>query len=134
MTSLRHHLRDHRLLAMWLIAAALLMKVIVPAGFMPIVSANGITIELCSGFAPTKMVMAMPGMTHHQDKPAQGKDLPCAFSGLSTPSMAATDPLLLAIALAFILATVFRVMASARVSLPAFLRPPLRGPPVSLTS
>ena len=45
--------------------------------------------------------------------------------------LAATDPLILAIGLAFILATIFRVATIAIVRQAAHLRPPLRGPPLT---
>lgn len=130
MTSLRLLLLRHRAFAAWLVAAALLMKVLVPAGFMPVVSAGSITIELCSGYGPQKLTVAMPGMHHQQHKPDhQGKEMPCGFSGLSAPSLAATDPLLLGVAIAFIIATIFLIATPNAVRTPAFLRPPLRGPP-----
>lgn len=132
MAVLRHHLLRHRLLAAWLVAAALLMKVLVPAGYMASVSAGSITVEPCPGYHPPKMVVAMPGMTHHPDQKGQhGKaEMPCAFSGLSAPSLAGVDPLFLAVAIAFVVLTVFRI--AARIVLPgtpSYLRPPLRGPP-----
>lgn len=132
MTALRHHLLRHRLLAAWLIAAALLMKVLVPAGYMASVSAGSITIELCSGYGPQKMAVPMPGMTHHPDQKGEhGKaEMPCAFSGLSAPSLAGADPLLLAVAIAFVIVTVFRIaVRPALPNAPFYLRPPLRGPP-----
>lgn len=133
MAALRHHLLRNRLLVSWLLAAALLMKVLVPPGYMASVSAGSITIEMCSGSGPQKMVMAMPGMTHHpEEKGKHNKpEMPCAFSGLSAPSLAAADPLLLTLAIAFIIATVFRIGRTRPVTIPAFLRPPLRGPPAT---
>nr|WP_244647013.1 DUF2946 family protein [Sphingomonas sp. CFBP 8760] len=108
------------------------MKVFVPAGYMASVSAGSITIELCSGYGPQKMVVAMPGMMHHPgQKGEDGKaEMPCAFSGLSAPSLAGADPLLLAVAIAFVILTVFRIAARpASPGAPFYLRPPLRGPP-----
>ena len=132
MVTLRHHLLRHRLLAAWLVAAVLLMKVVVPVGYMASVSTGSITIELCSGYGPQKLVEAMPGMVHHPDNKRQhGKEMsPCAFSGLSAPSLAGADPLLLVIAIAFVLLTTFRmVKRPALPGAPSYLRPPLRGPP-----
>ena len=126
----RHLLSRHRLLATLILVAALSMKIAIPSGFM-LGSENGsITVEICSGYGPMKMTMVMPGVEHRQDKPDhQGKEMPCAFSGLVAPAMTAVDPILLAISIAFILAigTAFEVSPVTRV--PAFLRPPLRGPP-----
>lgn len=132
--ALRQFFRHHRLLAVWLILAALLMKMLVPTGYMASPSAGSITIELCSGFGPQKMVAAMPGMAHHQEAPEGGHgkaEQPCAFAGLSVPSLAATDPVILALAIAFIVAMAFRAVAARFVMAPAFLRPPLRGPPTA---
>jgi hypothetical protein len=127
---LRHVLLRHRTLAAWVLSLALLMKLLVPAGYMVGGSAGAITIELCSGYGPMKMTMTLPGTEQHQDKDEhQGKEMPCAFSGLATPSLAAVDPLLLALVIAFIVATIFRVATSSAVGAPAHLRPPLRGPP-----
>ncbi len=139
MAGLRRLFLDHRTLAAWLIVCALAMKILVPAGFMPVVSGGTVTIQICGGTAPsmptmmakaTMMAEAMPGMTHHQDKgDHQSREMPCAFSGLSAPSLAAVDPLLLAIAIAFIVAIGFRRTSTTPVAARAYLRPPLRGPP-----
>ncbi|WP_374945088.1 DUF2946 family protein [Sphingomonas sp.] len=130
MTGLRQYLLCHRALAASLVALALLMKVLVPTGYMLGTSTGSITVELCSGYGPAKMTM--PGMAHHGgDKSDHGKaEQPCAFSGLSAPSLAATDPILLALALAFIIATAFRAPTPVLVQARAFLRPPTTGPPV----
>lgn len=134
------------MLSAWVIALALLMKLLVPAGFMPVVSGGGITIEICAGTVPArtsiepgmaaKMAAAMPGMTHHQDQSDhqdgsehQGREMPCAFAGLTAPALAATDLPLLAAAIAFVVATGYRTTVPSVVRAAAFLRPPLRGPP-----
>lgn len=133
MTALRQHLMRRPVLAAWLVAFALLMKVLVPTGYMFGTSPTGsITIELCSGYGPVMVAAPVHGMAHHHGKhDHQGKEMPpCAFSGLSAPSLAGADPLVLAAAIAFIILTVFRI--AARYTLPdapSYLRPPLRGPP-----
>ncbi|WP_232090653.1 hypothetical protein [Sphingomonas sp. HMP9] len=118
------------------------MRILVPAGFMPVVSASGVMIEICVGTVqapigvtkamPTAMVPAMTihGMAHHSDKSDRSAaDMPCAFSGLTAPSMAAADPVLLAIAIAFITGIVFRLRTAASIAAHPYLTPPLRGPP-----
>ena len=131
MFGLRRFLFDHRLLTAGIIALAMFLKVLVPAGFMVGNQAGSITIEICTGYGPMKATMVIPGMAHHQDKPDhQGKEVPCAFSGLNAPSMTAADPVLLALAIAFIIATIFRAEIPIVARAPAFLRPPLRGPPL----
>lgn len=133
MTSLRHHILGRRRWAAALITLALLMKLLMPAGFMPSVSAGTITVELCTGTGPQTIVMAIPG-DHEQDKQdGHGKtESPCVFAGLGAPSLAAADPVLIAIAIAFIVATVFRLAAAPAVASFAHLRPPLRGPPATI--
>ncbi|WP_353464507.1 DUF2946 family protein [Sphingomonas faeni] len=134
MAALRRLLMDHRQLAAWVVACALVMKILVPAGFMPVVSGGGVTIEICGGKAPAQTVvapmMAMPGMAHHSGKSDhQEREMPCAFSGLTAPSLAAVDPVLLAIAIAFIVGLVRHVRIAVPIAAQAYLRPPLRGPP-----
>ena len=57
----------HRLSAAWLIALALLMKMLVPTGYMIGTATGSLTIELCPSYAPGKVAASMPGMSHHQD-------------------------------------------------------------------
>ncbi len=112
----------------------MMMKVLVPAGFMPTVDHGQIVISICSGTGPMTMVMAMPGMEH--GKPGENQhsksEQPCAFSGLSAPSLAAADPVLLAIAILFVMALALRPMVPSVVRQRPHLRPPLRGPPATL--
>lgn len=117
-------------------ACALAMKILVPAGFMPVVSGGRVTIEICGGTVPVQtvmapmMAMAMPGMAHHSGKSDhQEREMPCAFSGLTAPSLAAVDPVLLAIAIAFIVGLVRHVRTAVSIAAQPYLRPPLRGPP-----
>jgi hypothetical protein len=132
-TCLRRSLFAHRRWAAALLVLALLAKLLVPAGFMPSVAAGGITVELCSGYGVEKVAMALPGLAGHEKQPGQhGKaDSPCTFAGLTAPSLAGADPIILAVAIAFIVATVFRAEAVAAMRSAEHLRPPLRGPPAT---
>ncbi len=137
MTPLRRLLRYHPALTAWLVVVALVMKILVPGGFMPVVANGVLTIQLCAGAGPSTLATpqtthaAMPGMTHDPEKTQHaGREMPCAFSGLTTAGLAAADPVLLALAIAFVIATVFRVAPPVVARAPDFLRPPLRGPPV----
>src|SRR5690606_19622670 len=56
-------------------------------------------------------------------------EVPCAFSGLSTPGLAGADPALLVAAILFVMMTMMRAVARPSVVQPPRLRPPLRGPP-----
>ena len=130
------HLIAHRHLAVLICAAALLLKLLVPSGYMIGSDHGRMGIELCSGVASSSMAMAMPGI--HGDMPDHGKkdhgkaEVPCAFAGLSAASLGAIDPIQLAALLAFVLA-----MGLCSAVLPAsigrtYLRPPPRGPPATL--
>lgn len=133
MTALRRLFHIHPGIAVAIVALALAMKLLVPAGFMPTVSNGRIVVSICSGTGPMTMVVAMPGMAHHApaDTPRhdEGASAPCAYAGLMAPSLAAIDPLLLAIALFVAMALALRPVAPPLVAVPARVRPPLRGPP-----
>jgi hypothetical protein len=111
-----------RYFAVLFCAAALLLKLLVPTGYMISSEHGRITIELCSGVAPHATTMAMSGM--HGDMPDHGKsqdhgkaEMPCAFAGLSVATLGA-----IGLSPAVQPATVRR----------GYLRPPLRGPPAAL--
>jgi hypothetical protein len=123
-------------LAALIVAAALLMRVLVPAGYMATHTAGGFGIELCGGIAPASPAMAMPGMHHEDGGAAHDRSdehaqpaMPCAFTALAAPSLAAADPLILAIAPACVFAVAFRPKPRPTAALSLFLRPPLRAPP-----
>lgn len=131
MTALRRHFLRHRAFAGWIVAAALLMKLLVPAGYMPTVSGNSVIIQICSGYGPMTMAMPMPGKQDHGEDHQQSKaEMPCAFSGLSAPTLAAADPVLLALAILFVMVVGARFIVPLPAASPAHLRPPLRGPPL----
>lgn len=133
MGALRIFFGTHRRLAWLLVAMALAMKVVVPAGYMIGVQDKVLTVEICSeasGQHLTKQI-TIPHDGKGTDTPAQqGKaDGTCAFLSLSMAAWGGADFALLALALAFILLLGFVPVAPALRERPAYLRPPLRGPP-----
>ena len=83
------------------------------------------------------MTMDMPGM--NGDGPGHGKsqdhgkaEMPCAFSGLSAASLGAVDPIQLAALIAFVLGVGLLPAVLPAIIRRRYLRPPLRGPPLSL--
>jgi hypothetical protein len=67
-----------------LLVAALAVRALVPAGWMPgTTPAGAATLVLCTGTGP--MTVAMPGMHHGKaDDPAKpAPEHPCAFAGLA---------------------------------------------------
>ena len=118
-------------------AATLLLKLLVPTGYMIANDHGRFTITICSGIAPAAMTMDMPGM--HAETADHGKakdhgkaEMPCAFAGLSAAVLDPIDPIQLAALIAFVLAIGLTMAVLAAPSRPGFLRPPLRGPPVHL--
>ncbi|WP_426280349.1 DUF2946 family protein [Sphingomonas sp. NFX23] len=123
-----------RYFAVLVCAATLLLKLLVPAGYMIGTEHGRITIELCSGVAPRAVTMAMPEM--HGDMPDHGRsqdhgkaEMPCAFSGLSAASLGAIDPVQLVALIAFVMAIGLSPAIQPATVRRGHLRPPLRGPP-----
>lgn len=133
MGQLRHWIARHRSLAALAVCAALALRVLVPAGYM-IGSAPGqtITVQLCDGMTKATVEIALPGKTDNDGSSGhQAKEMPCAFAGLSAPGLTGADPALLADAVAAIVAGgVFTPAPLNLAGASAYLRPPLRGPPI----
>jgi hypothetical protein len=129
--ALRRCLLQDRLTALWLIALALAMKVLVPAGYMPAVSDGRMIVQLCSEGGPKTMVMNIAGLKQApgEDGHEVKADMPCAFSGLSAPLLGSIPPALTAGAILVILALGLRPLAAPAAAATPHLRPPLRGPP-----
>ena len=126
-----------------LIGAAILVRALVPAGWMPAHTADGFAIELCAGLTPggdprdvraarDLLTTALTGAAQqgggHDDHPDPGDPPPCTFAGLTPfapPAAAApTAPLAAAIP-----ALPFALAAAVGRGLPA-PPPPATGPPL----
>lgn len=129
MHAVRALLLDNRRLAFSLVVLALLIKALIPSGYMLGDRAGHVlTVTICgdaSGQSAIKRIAV----------PSQGKgdhakaEATCAWGLLAIAALGGADILLLAAALAFVLALGF---AASRPALPVRrgqLRPPLRGPP-----
>ena len=134
--TLARRLLAHRRVAALLCAAALLLKLVVPSGYMVASHGGHLTIEVCSGMAAAPVKMTMP---HAMPMPGQGKseghakaDQPCAFAGLSAAALGAVDAVLLAALIAFVMALAFAPATLPPPLRRVRLRPPLRGPPAHL--
>jgi hypothetical protein len=132
--SFRRLALNNRALAGALIALAMMMKLLVPSGLMPVFDHGRVIISICTGTGPMQMAMPMSGTK--QDAPGKSghhkSEHPCPFSSLTAHSLAAADPVLLALALLFFMALLLRPLAPPVVRQSLYLRPPLRGPPVRL--
>ena len=137
MTAVRR-LLAHRHLAVLICLAALAMKLLIPGGYMVSAEQGQLSIMVCPGVMPAPepapMAMAMHGDAgHHEQQKQHGQvEQPCAFAGLSHQALGAADPVLLAAAISYIMATAAAPAPHLRLSRIAHLRPPLRGPPATL--
>lgn len=132
MHALRAFLRTNRRLALALVALALVIKALVPAGYMlsgPLGDgARVLTVAICadaSGELATKQI-TVPSDGKSDHAKAEGT---CAWGVLAMAALAGADVLLLALALAFILALGLAPRRPPARGQRTYLRPPLRGPP-----
>lgn len=132
MGAIRSFFKDHRALAALILALALAMKAFVPAGFMVGTSGTTLTVQICDAQGQTTLKQInLPGKPAGQtsnDHAKAARD--CPFTGLSMHALSGADPVLLALALAFVVALGFLPAPPLRLARPAFLTPPLRGPPL----
>lgn len=127
MTSIRAMVHVNRELAALLLAAALLLRIFVPAGFMPALDHGRMIVGVCNGMGVSKMVIETPGFEHKSQGNEAQKS--CAFSDLSLPSLAGANPILLAALVLFILALGLSFSIPLPPTATIRLRPPVRGPP-----
>lgn len=132
--------RDHRRLAALLVALALCAKALVPAGFMVESQGRVFTVAICadaSGGQLTRQITiphreGSGGNSSHQDSSHQDRaTATCAWTGLSGAADSLADPLLVVLALVFLLALGFLPQRELPQAQSYRLRPPLRGPPLT---
>lgn len=118
----------HRRLALGLVVLAVLIKALMPAGYMLSDRAHVLTVEICadaSGQTMTRQI-AVPADGKSDHAKAEGT---CAWGVLASAALGGADIVLLALALAFILALGLTASRPAPPARTTYLRPPLRGPP-----
>lgn len=122
---LRPALLNRPMLALAIGLAGLILRLTVPAGFMPVLHHGQISMALCSGYGAAA---SQAGMHDDRGVPATGGS--CAFADLALPLVGGADPVQLLAAQLFIVAAslFFAAVPPRRAGLR--LRPPLRGPPL----
>lgn len=131
MDGLRTFFRQHRRLAFALVAIALCLKIVVPTGYMVGTDSRTLTVLVChdASGAGSALKITLPvksGQTDAPGKPMKGE---CPYGALSMAALGGADPVLLALALAFIIALGFAPIRLALAERFRHVRPPLRGPP-----
>jgi len=114
-----------------LIAFAMLLRVIVPAGWMPTTDADGaIRISICTGMGPETAYIDRDGKLHKEAPSGTHHDpQPCGFGVLA---LGLIDPPLPTLLLPFVAATTVELATSQTVSIGHGLAappPPSTGPP-----
>lgn len=113
-------------------AATLLLKLLVPTGYMIDNDHGRIILTICTGTGPATTV-EVPGSRGDQADHGQ-VEMPCTFAGLSAAMLGAIDPIQLAILIAFVIAVSLMAPTLPVLSPSAGLRPPLsRTPSLPLT-
>jgi hypothetical protein len=99
-------LRRHRLSWALLALPALLLRALIPPGFMPVAAEEGFALEFCPGAAPLPPGIALASAhAHHRhhhspdggrDPPSATHHTPCLFAASATLAPAPTAVVLLA--------------------------------------
>lgn len=126
----------HRGFAALVVALALVMKALLPVGYMVgTVDGSGgktITLEICDGqpdHALAKVLVPLAGKGDRTDDPKHKGASDCPFSALSFGTMAADDAAFVLAAILFVFALAFLPPVALPLPRLRFLSPPLRGPP-----
>lgn len=82
MRALRSALIGNRALAAWIVALALFVRALVPAGYMTVGEGRSITVTLCADASGTPKTVAVPLGQHDAGQDSPDKHKPCAFAGM----------------------------------------------------
>lgn len=122
------------MLAVTIGLAGLILRLAVPAGFMPVLHHGQLSLAICSSYGDSaaRSGLQAPSPMSGMDHPGEGEPKAggsCAFSDLALPLIGGVDPIQLKAAVRFnIAAPVFSRALLPRAVLR--LRPPPRGPPI----
>lgn len=134
MTTLRAFFLRHRATALAVIALALMMKALVPAGFMLDSGSRVLSVRLCEdsiGRVDHQVALTIKTIktTAPTGKHVAAHDV-CPFSSLAHASLGGADPVQLALALLFILALGLAPRTPLRLPRVLRLQPPAQAPPL----
>lgn len=108
---------------------ALSLRILVPTGFMPVVSHQGLVVQLCSSISGETVTIDL-GETRPGEKQQYPSDGPCLFAGDSSPGVMASAELSTILQFVFGLSlfvgTAIADLTTSRLAAPP---PPSQGPP-----
>lgn len=132
---LRTFLGNHRAAAALLVALALAIKALVPAGYMAASPVRMLSVSICADASGGEMIrqIAIPLAGQPDHAPAgHGKaEATCPYAALGMAALGGADAPLLVLALAFILVLGLFAVVPPPARVATHLRPPLRGPPAN---
>ncbi len=131
MSPLRTFIGHHRRFSALLMALALAMKVFLPAGYMLEAQSRVLTVLVCTDASDANHTAHVAISIHETNgRKTTSADGTCPYSALSLASLGGIDPILLGLALGFILALAFTSSKIPRIGSTRYAWPPLRGPPL----
>jgi len=133
MGALRNFLAARRGMAFAVIVLALAIKALVPAGFMIETGNRVLTFAICadaSGDHAFSREIVIPAKQVERGSSKSKSGEGCSFAGHSAAGVSGADPVLLALALAFIALLGFLPVTLPLITPGRRIRPPLRAPPV----
>lgn len=111
----------------------LLIKGILPAGYMPVMAGDSLRLALCTSRGAVEISAAGIATHGQDDAPAkQYADMPCMFAGLCLMTLLGADPMLLAAALLFLFVLALHFRPQPLIRRADYLAPPSQGPPASI--
>lgn len=131
MSVIRRLLLNNGLWFAVLFALALAVKALVPSGYMISSDSKTITVMICNGAEGAQQTIAIPletGTGSHHSGSDNSPEV-CASGSFSQSTMTMTDPIQLAMTLAFIMLAGLVIAVAIPSARPVRWRPPLRGPP-----
>lgn len=132
MHGLRAFFLRRRSVALFVVLAALCLKTLVPAGFMIGIEGKALTVRICNDAVSAHAIkqIAIPMKEGSGGSGLKQAKAECPYTALSMAALSGADPVLLALAIAFIVALGFAPSPVRPARRALYLRPPLRGPPV----
>ncbi|MPT49209.1 MAG: hypothetical protein E2598_12465 [Sphingobium sp.] len=133
MHRLRRQIQYSHGLASIMLACAFALHLLIPAGFMPVQTYQGIVITLCTGDGAKATALQFP-LEHRKqgpETPAPAHILPCLFSALSVPFMTGGGAAILPLPLMVPGQTAPPHIAPILPDISAYWMPPSRGPPTA---
>jgi hypothetical protein len=129
-TAMRHE-RGLRALFAVLLVCVLALRMVVPTGFMPTRTADGIVVTICNGLGESQTVLVDLQRSDDQDHSGheQAEHKPCVFASASLPAIAGAQPAPLAKPALLLREFALPPPVDAAPATADFLTPPLRGPP-----